>query len=38
MAADVTLTDLWSLVPGTRGYRVDPSTLFAWHNETRNSA
>ena len=37
MEADVKITDLWSAVPGTRGYRVDPSTLFPWSKESRNS-
>ena len=37
MEAVVKMTALWSAVPGTRGYRVDPSTLFPWYKETRNS-
>ena len=28
MEADVNMTELWSAVPGTRGYRVDPSNYF----------
>ena len=36
MQADVKMTDLWSAVSGTRGYGVDPSTLFPWYKHTRN--
>ena len=37
MEADVKMIVLWSAVPSTRGYRVDPSTLFPWYKETRIS-
>ena len=36
MEADAKMTELSSAVLGTRGYRVDPSTLFPWSQETRN--